>query len=47
MQIDITIHDIINDSDGIILVERNGSKVKVLLNEQEKELLRERLKEKV
>ena len=47
MQIDITIHDIINEPDGITLVERDGAKVKVLLNEQERELLRERLEEKV
>jgi hypothetical protein len=47
MTLDIAIHDIINDPDGITFVERDGVKWKVLLNEQERELLKERLQEKI
>jgi hypothetical protein len=45
--IDMPIHDIVKECDGIIFVGTNGEKVKVLMNEQEIELLRERLEEKV
>jgi hypothetical protein len=47
MEIDMTIHDIVSEHDGVILIGRNGERVKILLNEQERELLRERLGEKV
>ena len=47
LTIDMLIHDIITEFDGIIFVGQNGEKVKVLMNEQEKELLRERLAEKI
>jgi hypothetical protein len=47
MEIDMEIHDIENDHDGIILISRNGERIKVKLNEQERELLKERLEEKV
>ena len=47
MQIDIAIHDIINEPDGITFVERDGAKVKILLDWVDRDLLIERLKEKV
>ena len=47
MEIDMTIHDINNEHDGITLVGQLGEKIKILLNEQERELLKERLGEKV
>jgi hypothetical protein len=47
MEIDMPIHDIISEHDGITLVGQNGERIKVLLNEQERELLKERLGEKV
>ena len=47
MEIDMEIHDIVSEHDGIILIGRNGERVKILLTEDEKELLKERLEEKV
>jgi len=47
MQIDITIHDIINEPDGITIIEPNGGTVRIPLTDWERELLRERLEEKV
>jgi hypothetical protein len=47
MEIDMPIHDIINEHDGITLVGQTGEKIKILLNEQERELLKERLLEQV
>jgi len=47
MTLDIAIHDIISVHDGITLVGQNGERIKVLLNEQERELLKERLQEKI
>jgi hypothetical protein len=44
--IEMKIHDIINDTDGVIFVEENGSRLKILLDAWEKELLRKRLQEK-
>lgn len=47
LTIDITIHDIIVEPDGITFVGQSGEKYKIVMNEQELELLRERLQEKV
>ena len=47
LEIDMTIHDIVSEYDGVILLGRNGERVKILLNEQERELLKERLEEKI
>ena len=47
LEIDMEIHDIENDHDGIILIGRNGERIKVKLSEHERELLKERLEEKV
>jgi len=47
MEIDMTIHDIENEYDGITLIGRNGERVKILLTENERELLILRLNEKV
>ena len=47
MEVDMEIHDIVSEHDGVILIGRNGERVKILLNEQEMELLKERLGEKV
>ena len=47
VEIDMSIHDIINESDGTTLIDKNGAKVKILLNEQERQLLIDRLAEKV
>jgi hypothetical protein len=47
MLIDMDIHDIINEHDGVILIGRNGERVKILLTEDERELLKERLEEKI
>ena len=47
MEIDMTIHDIVSEHDGVILIGRNGERIKVKLNEQERELLKERLEDKV
>ena len=44
-EINIPIHDIVVEYDGITLVEQNGGKTKILMNEQEQELLKERLQE--
>ena len=41
------IHDIISEHDGITLVGQLGERIKILLNEQERELLKERLLEQV
>jgi len=46
MEIDMEIHDIVSEYDGVILIGRNGERVKLLLTEQERELLKERLQEK-
>ncbi len=45
MEIDMHIHDIINEHDGITLVGTRGERLKILLNEDERELLKERLEE--
>lgn len=45
LEIDMDIHNIENEHDGITLIGRNGERVKILLNEQERELLKERLEE--
>ena len=45
MEIDMSIHDIVNEHDGIILIGRNGERIKIKLSEQERELLKERLEE--
>jgi hypothetical protein len=45
IEIDMHIHDIINEHDGITIVGQNGERLKILLNEQEKYLLLERLQE--
>ena len=45
MEIDMEIHDIENDHDGITLIGRNGERIKIKLSEQERELLKERLEE--
>lgn len=45
MEIDMPIHDIINEHDGITLVGHKGERLKILLNEEERELLKERLQE--
>jgi hypothetical protein len=47
IEIDMTIHDITNEYDGITIVGQHEERVKILLNEQERELLRERLQEKI
>jgi len=47
LTIDMLIHDIVIEYDGITFVGQNGEKYKVMLNEQERDLLRERLDEKV
>jgi hypothetical protein len=47
LEIDMPIHDIINEYDGITLVGRKGERIKILLTKDEKELLKERLEEKV
>lgn len=47
LEIDMTIHDIVSEHDGITLIGRNGERIKILLNEQERELLKERLEEKI
>ena len=47
MEIDMPIHDIISEHDGITLVGQLGERIKILLNEQERELLKERLLEQV
>lgn len=47
MLIDIDIHDINAEYDGITLIGRNGERVKILLTEDERELLKLRLNEKV
>ena len=47
MEIDMTIHDIISDYDGITLIGQKGERIKILLTEQERELLKLRLNEKV
>lgn len=47
MEIDMTIHDIVSEHDGITLIGRNGERIKVKLSERERELLKERLGEKV
>ena len=45
VEIDMTIHDIVSEHDGVILIGRNGERIKVKLSEQERELLKERLEE--
>jgi hypothetical protein len=45
MEIDMTIHDIVSEYDGITLVGQLGERMKILLNEDERELLKERLEE--
>ena len=47
LEIDMTIHDINNEHDGFTLIGRCGERIKIKLNEQERELLKERLEEKV
>ena len=47
MEIDMEIHGIVSEHDGITLVGQLGEKIKILLNEQERELLKERLLEQV
>lgn len=47
MLIDMPIQDIINEYDGITLVGKNGERIKILLIEQERKLLKERLDESV
>lgn len=47
VEIDMSIHDIINEPDGITFVGRHSENVKILMNEQEKQLLKERLSEQV
>ena len=47
LEIDMPIHNVISEYDGIILIGRNGERIKILLNEQERELLKERFEEKV
>ena len=47
IEIDMHISNIEQEPDGIVLYGQNGEKVKVKMNEQERDLLRERLKEKV
>lgn len=47
MEIDMPIHNVISEYDGIILIGKNGEKIKIKLSEHERELLKERLEEKV
>lgn len=47
MLIDMYIHDINAEYDGITLIGKNGERVKILLTEDERELLKLRLNEKV
>jgi hypothetical protein len=47
MEIDMTIHDIENEHDGITLIGQHGERLKILLTENERELLILRLNEKV
>lgn len=47
MLIDMTIYDIENDYYGITLIGENGERLKILLTEDERELLKLRLNEKV
>lgn len=47
MEIDMEIHDIVSEHDGVILIGRNGERIKLLLTENERELLILRLNEKV
>lgn len=45
VEIDMSIHDIFVEYDGITFIGENGEKVKFLMNEREKNMLQERLKE--
>jgi len=47
IEIDMEIHDIASEHDGVSLIGRQGEKVKILLTEEERKLLIERLQEKV
>ena len=47
MEIDMEIHDIVSEHDGVTLIGRNGERLKILLTENERELLILRLNEKV
>lgn len=47
MQIDMYVYDIENEHDGITLIGQNGERLKILLTENERELLILRLNEKV
>lgn len=47
MLIDLDIHDINAEYDGITLIGNNGERLKILLTEDERELLKLRLNEKV
>ncbi len=40
MEIDMTIHDIISDYDGITLIGQKGERIKILLTEQEVKVLK-------
>ena len=41
----ITVHDIVVDYDGITFIEPNGGRVKVILDADKLELLKERMEE--
>ena len=45
--IELRVHDVIIYNEGIIFVETDGSRIKLIMNEREKELLGERLQEQI
>jgi hypothetical protein len=44
-EINITVHDIVVDYDGITFIEPNGGRIKVMLDPDKLELLKERMEE--